>query len=76
LRVLYRVYNLFGPVEIRTQPLSYSVLSGIWAISSSQREKLFDLQTRPGYVSGLSSQSSFVSRHSGDVVPEENLPDT
>jgi len=74
--VLYRVYNLFGPVEIITQPLSYSILIGIWAMSSSQRENLSDLQTRPGYVSGLSPQSSVVSRHSGDVVvPEENVPD-
>jgi len=46
-------------------------------MSSSQTENLSDLQTRPGYVSGLSPQSSVLSRHSGNVVvPEENLPDT
>jgi len=40
-------------------------------------ENLSDLQTRPGYVSGLSPQSSVFSRHSGDVaVRKENLPDT
>jgi len=40
------------------------------------KENLSDLQTRPGYVSGLSPKSSVISRHSGDVVPKENLSDT
>ena len=33
---------------IRTQPLSYSIIIGIWAMSSSQRENLSDIQPNPG----------------------------
>jgi len=60
--------KLFGLVEIRTQPLSYSILVGVWAMLSSQEENLSDLQTRASYVSELSPQSSVLSKHSGDVV--------
>jgi hypothetical protein len=68
--------KLLGLVGIRTQPLSYSIPVGIWAMSS-RKENLSDLQTRPSYVSGLSPQYSVLSRHSGDVVVRmENLPDT
>ena len=69
--------KLFGPVEIRNQPLSYSILIGVWALSSPQEKNLSDLQTRPSYVSQLSPQSSVLSRHSGNiVVPKEPHHDT
>jgi len=38
------------------------------------KENLSDLQTKPGYVSGLIPQSSVIWRHAGDVVvPKENF---
>jgi len=67
--------KLFGLVEIRTQPLSYSYLVGIWAMSPSRRKTF--LICKLDLVTYQSPQSSVFSRHLGDVVVrKENLPDT
>jgi len=68
--VPYRNYNCLVLLKSKLSPCP-TVFSYLGDVVPG--ENLSDLQTRPGYVSGLSPQSSVLVRHSGDIIPEEKL---